>query len=153
MPTCINRASGPPRDPRGHISRIGLRLGQRTEVWSVDGPTWRSVAAFVASQLVLAGTEVGRVRAGESGRVLLGRRDDFGADQRREHILGTDLFLRVEPMNPHAYLKVIFAVVPADDADFFIEYEPTPRRTRAYRGDSKHDPDEVSLYASTKKGD
>ncbi len=138
------------RDPNGHISRVGLRVGDTVSEWPVDGPSWAGVALFVLSSLYDAGVPIGPVYAGDGGRLLVGPRSAWqGQAGRRQWAAGdvdeqSAILLRESEMNASAYLAVIFAVLPAHytDEDFWIDYEPVYRRPKVRRGSKKYDPDD-----------
>jgi hypothetical protein len=147
--------SNRPTDPNGTITRFALRVGESVHVWPTDDPSWRSLAAYVVQTLHRAGVPIAPVRAGGPGRparLLLGDRAAWEGERgSNELVEGTRLRLREKPMNPHAYLLVIFGVLPTDytDEDFWVEYEPVFRRPRQHnrrgRADAD-DPDEESLF-------
>jgi hypothetical protein len=143
--------SNRPRDPNGHITKVALRVGFVVQEWAVDGPSWRSVAEHVVRTLHSAGVHIKAVRASDGGRLLLGPREDWMADgSPRDLVEDTDVYLRKKDINPHAYLLVMFSMLPEHygDDDFYVDYEPVARRPRVYRGAARSDKDERSLYAS-----
>lgn len=137
------------RDPNGHITSFALRVGDTVTTYPADGPEWRHVAAWVVQTLYEAGVPIPTVRAGLPGkpkRLLLGHRDDFKPHERRP-VEGTDLYMKTGNVNAHAYLLIIFGVLPAHygDEDCWVEYEPVFRRPTHRRDD---DQDESALFQS-----
>lgn len=136
------------RDPNGRILEVGLRLPGGMLVLPADAPSWRSVTVGVLSLLHGAGVPLRAVRAGESGRLLLAQRDGWaGEDGERSEVEDIGWFLRTEPMNAHAYLSVIFEVLPPEygDEDFWVRYTETSRRPKVRRGSKKYGDDEPDL--------
>lgn len=144
MPIRINK-SNRERDPNGHITSFALRVGEEVTTYPADGPTWRSVAAWVVQTLYEADVPIPAVRGGDDGRLLLGDRASFvAAGIKFKPVEETPFYTNAATANAHAYLSIIFGVLPTHygDEDFWIEYEPVCRRPTH----KKDDPDEGSLF-------
>ncbi len=151
MPIRISK-SHRERDPNGHITSFALRVGTEVTTYPADGPEWRHVAAWVVQTLYEAGLPIPPVKAGDDGRLLLGSRADFIKERIKSRpVEETPFYTNAATANAHAYLSIIFGVLPTDytDEDFWVEYEPVFRRPRQYnrrgRADAD-DPDEESLF-------
>ncbi len=148
MPIRISK-SHRERDPNGHITSFALRVGDTVTTYPADGPEWRHVAAWVVQTLYEAGLPIPPVKAGDDGRLLVGDRAAFIAEGSKfRPVEETGICIRGETMNPHAYLLVIFGVLPTHytDEDFWVEYEPVFRRPRQYNRRGGGDPDEGDLF-------